>query len=143
MNEQAVRAIAEIRAADAPPYREGAPVPRVVRVPGRRTGEPRPFGVNVTQVGGRLYLCSAVRRRDWVRNLAAAGACTVERDGPDGADTAYAATFVEGPEAAAALATYLPQAGYADPELPFALDASAAEIVPHTGITAVVRLDRR
>lgn len=143
MDAQTAQAIEELRAAPAPPYREGAPVARVVRVPGRRTGRPRPFGVNITQVGGRLYLCSATRRRDWVRNLAAAGACTVERDGPDGTDTAYTATLIEGPEAATALATYLPQAGYRDPELPFGLDATAEEITPHTATTAVVRLDPR
>lgn len=139
--EMAARAIEDIRAAPAEPYREGAPVRRVVRVDGRRTGRARPFGINVTRVGGRLYLCSSVRRRDWVRNLLAAGRCTVERDGADGTDTDYSAVLVEGTEAAEVLATYLPQAGFQDPELPFAVDASIAEITPHVATTAVLRLD--
>ncbi|MFC4908202.1 hypothetical protein [Actinomadura gamaensis] len=137
----AARAIEDVRAAPVQPYEEGRPALRVVNVPGRRSGEPRPFGVNVTAIDGRLYLCSAVRRRDWVRNLVAAGACTVERDGPGGTDARYTATLVEGPEAARALAVYLPQAGYADPELPFPVDASEAEILPHTASTTVFRLD--
>jgi len=141
--EMAARAIEDIRAAPVQPYREGVPARRVVRVDGRRTGRPRPFGINVTRVGGRLYLCSSIRRRDWVRNLLAAGRCTIERDGPDGTDTDYSAVLVEGTEAAEVLATYLPQAGFEDPELPFAVDAPIAEIAPHTTTTAVFRLGPR
>lgn len=137
----AAKAIEDVRAAPVQPYREGTPSVRVVNVPGRRSGEPRPFGINVTMLDGRLYLCSAIRRRDWVRNLVAAGACTIERDAPDGTDAAYTATLLEGPEAARALAVYLPQAGYVDPELPFAVDATVEEIVPHTASTTVFRLD--
>ncbi|MGI5205942.1 nitroreductase/quinone reductase family protein [Spirillospora sp. CA-108201] len=139
--EAAARAIEAIRAAPVEPYREGAPARRVVRTEGRRTGRTRPFGVNVTRVGGRLYLCSSHRRRDWVRNVVAAGRCTVERDGPGGTDADYSAVLVEGREAAEVLATYLPQAGFQDPELPFAVDASVAEIIPHAATTAVFRLD--
>ncbi|TDD66962.1 hypothetical protein E1293_38545 [Actinomadura darangshiensis] len=139
--EMMARAIEDIRAEPVQPYREGAPVRRVIRVRGRTTGRPRRFGINVTQVGGHLYLCSAIRRRDWVRNLIAAGRCTVERDGPDGADTDHASVLIEGAEAAAVLATYLPQAGYQDPELPFAVDAPITDITPHTTTTAVFRLD--
>ncbi|WP_433465172.1 hypothetical protein [Spirillospora sp. CA-128828] len=139
--EMAVRAIEDIRATPVQPYREGAPVRRVIRVRGRVTGQPRPFGINVTRVGGGLYLCSAIRHRDWVRNLLGAGRCTVERDGPDGTDADYAAVLVEGAEAAAVLATYLPQAGYQDPELPFPIGAPIADITPHTTVTAVFRLD--
>lgn len=138
----AARAMLDIRARPAEPYGEGRPVRRVIQVPGRRTGRIRPFGINVTQVAGGLYVCAPSRRRDWVRNLLAAGKCTVERDGPDGGDTVYTATLVEGPEAARALATYVPLTGYAHPELPFALDATAEEILPHTTTTGVFRLDR-
>lgn len=138
----AARAMEDIRARPAEPYGEGRPVRRVIRVPGRRTGLLRPFGINVTQVDGGLYVCAPARRRDWVRNLLSAGRCTVERDGPEGGDTPYAATLIEGPEAARALATYVPLTGYAHPELPFSLDASAEEILPHTTTTAVFRLDR-
>lgn len=137
----ALRALQDIRATPVVPYGEGRPVRRVVRVRGRRTGLPRPFGINVTRVGGGLYVCAPTRRRDWVRNLLSAGRCAVERDGPDGADAPYTATLVEGREAARALATYVPLTGYAGPELPFALDASLEEILPHTAATAVFRLD--
>ncbi|WP_051467758.1 hypothetical protein [Actinomadura oligospora] len=137
----AAQAIREVRAAPVQPYQEGKPAVRVVSVLGRRSGEPRPFGINVTMLDGRLYLCSAIRRRDWVRNLAAAGTCTIERDAPDGTDARYTAALIEGVEAARALAVYLPQAGYVDPELPFAADATLEEIAPHTASTTVFRLD--
>lgn len=137
------RAIATIRSAPAPPYAEGKPVRRVVVVVGRRSGQPHPFGINVSQIGGTLYLCSATRRRDWVRNLIHARRCIVERDGPDNADTEYTPVLIEGDEAANVLATYLPQSGYQDPELPFSPDAPADQIVPHTATTAVIRLDPR
>ncbi|MEV5708757.1 nitroreductase/quinone reductase family protein [Actinoallomurus sp. NPDC052274] len=138
LNAQAISRLRE----NAPgPYREGRPVPRVISVVGRRSGRPRPFPVNITPVDGRLYLCSATRRRDWVRNLLAAGRCTVERDGPHGADTDYVPVLVEGEEAARVMATYLPQAGYEDPQLPFAIDAPVEQITPHTTAIAVFRLD--
>ncbi|MEW9532624.1 hypothetical protein [Microbispora sp. NPDC049125] len=46
------------------PYRDARPVPRVIAVAGRRSGAPRPFGVNVTAIDGNLYICSATRQRD-------------------------------------------------------------------------------
>lgn len=116
-------------------------MPRVIDVVGRRTGAPRPFGVNVTAVDGRLYVCSATRDRDWVRNLLAAGRCRIERDGPDGAHAVRTPVLVTGREAAQALATYLPQVEYRDPRLPFAPDAPVEEIERHTEKTAVFRLD--
>jgi hypothetical protein len=136
LNAQAIDAI---RAAPAGPYTEGEPIRRVIMVTGRRSGRPRPFAINVTQIGGQHYLCSATRRRDWFRNLMAAGECVVERDGPD--DSRHVPVLVEGTEAVTALMTYLPKAGYADPELPFPVDAPAELIAPHTGAIAVVRLD--
>jgi hypothetical protein len=110
-------------------------------VNGRRSGQPRPFAVNVTQIRGKHYICSATRRRDWFRNLIAAGECVVERDDPDGRDSRRVPAPVEGTEAVTALMAYLPNSGYADPELPFPVDAPAELIAPHTGATAVVRLD--
>lgn len=142
-HELSRQAMEAIRSTPSPPYGEGRPVRRVVVVAGRRTGSPRPFGINITQVDGRLYLCSATRRRDWVRNLLHAGRCTVERDATDGADTEYVPVAVEGHEAARVLAIYVPQSGYEDPELPFAADASPGQILPHTSTTAVIRLDPR
>jgi hypothetical protein len=106
-----------------------------------RGGVPRPFGVNVTAIDGHLYVCSATRDRDWVRNLLAAGRCRVERDGIDGEHTEHAPTMVEGHEAARALATYLPHLDYRDPQLPFEPDAPLDEIERHVGKAAVFRLD--
>jgi deazaflavin-dependent oxidoreductase (nitroreductase family) len=133
--------IAHLRAQPVEPYRDRHPVPRVVDVTGRRSGMPRPFGVNVTAIDGHLYICSATRDRDWVRNLLAAGRCRVERDGLGGEHTERAPIMVEGPEAARALATYLPHLDYRDPQLPFEPDAPLDEIERHVGKAAVFRLD--
>jgi hypothetical protein len=133
--------IERIRAQEAAPYRDRRPVARVIDVVGRRSGRSRPFGVNVTAVDGRLYVCSSTRARDWVRNLLAAGYCHVERDGPEGGDTRRRAVLVEGPEAARALATYLSQSGYRDPRLPFDPEAPIEEIERHVHRVAVLRLD--
>lgn len=133
--------VEQIRVEDSAPYLDRRPVRRVIDVPGRRTGVPRPFPINVTAVDGKLYLCSATRSRDWLRNLLAAGRCRVERDGPSGGDTVRHPVLVEGREAATVLVTYLPHAGYRDPALPFELDAPIDEIERHAHRTAVVRLD--
>ena len=137
--KRAARTMADIRATPTEPYREGKPVRRVISVPGRRTGQPRPFGMNVIQVDGHLYVCSATRKRDWVRNLVIAGGCTVERDG----DADYTATMIEGVEAARAMATYLVEERQRDLDLPFPIDATIEEITPHTATVAVIRLDPR
>ena len=141
MDEANRAMLAQLRTTEPAPYAEGRPVPRVVQVVGRRTGRPRPFGVNVTQVDGRLYACSATRERDWVRNLMAAGRCRIERDAPGGDDSERRPVVVDGREAAAVLATYLPQAGYSDPALPFAVDAPLGEMERLAHLTAVVRFD--
>ncbi|GLY66794.1 hypothetical protein Atai01_34130 [Amycolatopsis taiwanensis] len=133
--------VEQLRARDPEPYQDRRPVARVINVVGRRSGASRPFPVNVTAIDGRLYVCSATRARDWVRNLLAAGQCRVERDGPDACDTERRPVLVDGHEAAAALAIYLPQAGYRDPLLPFELDASLDEIERHVDQVAVLRLD--
>lgn len=137
----AVEMLGRLRAQRVEPYREGSPVPRVIVVPGRRTGEPRPFGVNVTRIDGRLYICAATRARDWVQNLLAAGRCRVERDGVTGRDTVRTSVLVDGREAARALATYLPHVEYRDPLLPFDPDAAVGEIERHVDQVAVFRLD--
>lgn len=113
----------------------------MIEVVGRRSGEMRPFGVNVTAIDGHLYICSATRARDWVANLLAAGRCRIERDGAGGDHTERDPVLVEGREAARALATYLPHSGYQDPQLPFAPDAPLDEIERHVDQTAVFRLD--
>jgi deazaflavin-dependent oxidoreductase (nitroreductase family) len=134
--------LAQLRSTGPEPYAERRPVPRVVQVVGRRTGRPRPFAVNVTQLDGHLYACSATRERDWVRNLVAAGRCRIERDAPGGADSERRPVLVSGREAATVLATYLPQAGYRDTALPFAIDAPLEEMERLAHLTAVVRFDR-
>jgi deazaflavin-dependent oxidoreductase (nitroreductase family) len=139
--EAAVAMIEQLRAQEPEPYRNNRPVPRVIDVVGRRSGDSRPFGVNVTVVDGHLYVCSSARTRDWVRNLLAAGHCRIERDGPNGGDTECRAVLVEGHQAARVLAVYLPQAGFRDPQLPFALDAPVEEIERHVHRTAVLRLE--
>lgn len=139
--ETAEAMIEHLRGRAPEPYQDRRPVARVIDVVGRRSGLPRPFGVNVTAIDGRLYVCSSTRSRDWVRNLLAAGRCRIERDAAGGGDTECRAVLVEGREAAVALATYLPQAGYRDPRLPFEPDAPVEEIVQHVHATAVLRLD--
>jgi deazaflavin-dependent oxidoreductase (nitroreductase family) len=139
--EAAQAMIEHLRAQKVEPYRDRHPVARVIDVVGRRSGVPRPFGVNVTALDGHLYICSSTRSRDWVRNLLAAGRCRVERDGPHGDDTERRAVLVEGREAATALATYLERSGYQDPRLPFEPGAPVREIERHVHRLAVLRLD--
>lgn len=139
--EAALAMLERLREQPVEPYRDRRPVPRVVDVMGRRSGVPRPFGVNVTAIDGDLYICSATRARGWVRNLLAAGRCRIERDGPDGEHTERDPVMVDGREAALALATYLPQVDYRDPQLPFDPDAPIDEIERHVDKTAVFRLD--
>ena len=97
--------------------------------------------MNITQIDGHPYACSATRERDWVRNLVAAGRCRIERDAPGGDDSERRPVLVDGREAATVLATYLPQAGYSDPALPFAVDAPPGEMERLAHLTAVVRFD--
>lgn len=46
---------------------------RVLRVPGRRSGEPRETPVNLLDIGEQRYLVSPRGETQWVRNLRAAG----------------------------------------------------------------------
>ena len=129
--------IARIRSADAPdPYREGGYVLRVLSVPGRSTGEPRLWPIAVVQLLGQRYICAPNRRRDWVRNLLAAGWCTVEGDDP----ARRTATLSEDDDAAQAVAAYLGALGRASTMWPFPSDAPAATIREHLAEIAVFRL---
>jgi hypothetical protein len=129
--------IARIRSADPPdPYREGGYVLRVLSVPGRSTGEPRSWPIAVVQLRGQRYLCAPNRRRDWVRNLLAAGWCTVEGDDP----ARRTATLSEDDDAAQAVAAYLGALGRASTMWPFPSDAPAATIREHLAEIAVFRL---
>jgi hypothetical protein len=75
--------LARIRGGPLQPHREGGHVLRVLSTPGRRTGEPRTWPIAVIQWQGHHYVCAPNRRRDWVRNLLAAGWCTVEGEQPE------------------------------------------------------------
>ena len=50
---------------------------RVLSVPGRVSGEIRSTPVNVLDVGGRRYLVAPRGETHWVRNVRAAGGCTL------------------------------------------------------------------
>ncbi|MGH3169785.1 MAG: hypothetical protein ACRDN0_28375 [Trebonia sp.] len=129
--------ITRIRSADVPdPYREGGYVLRVLSTPGRVTGETRSWPIAVVQLLGQRYVCGPNRRRDWVRNLLAAGWCTVEGDDP----ARQAATLAEDDDAAEAVGAYLAALGRPSPEWPFPSDAPAATIRKHLGEIAVFRL---
>jgi hypothetical protein len=129
--------IARIRSADAPdPYREGGYVLRVLSVPGRVTGQPRSWPIAVVQLLGERFICAPNRRRDWVRNLLAAGWCTVEGDDPP----RQTATLSEDDDAARAVAAYLGALGRPSTMWPFPSDAPAATIRGHLGEIAVFRL---
>ncbi|MGH3247326.1 MAG: hypothetical protein ACRDOI_14110 [Trebonia sp.] len=132
--------IARLRSADAPdPYREGGYVLRVLGVPGRVSGQPRSWPIAVVQSLGQRYICAPNRQRDWVRNVLAAGWCTVEGDNP----ARQTATLSEDDDAARAVAAYLGALGRASAMWPFPSDAPVATIQHHLGQIAVFRLTRQ
>lgn len=126
----------KIRSGDVAPDREGGYVLRVLSVPGRSSGEPRPWPIAVVQLDGRRYVCAPNRRRDWVRNLLAAGWCTVEGEQPARQD----AVLVEDDTAADVVATYLGALQRPSAMWPFPSDAPVAEIRGHVHEIAVFRL---
>ena len=129
--------VTRIRSAEAPgPYREGGYVLRVLGVTGRVSGQPRHWPIAVVQLGGQRYLCAPNRRRDWVRNLLAAGWCVIEGDDPE----RQTATLAEDPAAAAAVAAYLGALGRSSTMWPFPSGAPAGVIEAHLGEIAVFRL---
>jgi hypothetical protein len=129
--------IARIRSADAPdPYREGGYVLRVLSVPGRVSGQPRSWPIAVVQLLGQRYICAPNRHRDWVRNLLAAGWCTVEGDDP----ARQTATLSQDDDAAQVVAAYLGALGRPSAMWPFPSDAPAATIREHLDEIAVFRL---
>jgi deazaflavin-dependent oxidoreductase (nitroreductase family) len=52
---------------------------RVLTLPGRRTGEPRPAPVTPITVDGRRYVIAALPQADWARNARAAGSGELSR----------------------------------------------------------------
>ena len=130
--------LARIRGGPLQPHREGGYVLRILSTPGRRTGEPRTWPIAVIQWRGHHYVCAPNRRRDWVRNLLAAGWCAVEGEQPE----RHEATLVETPEAAEAVASYLNSLQRRSPSSawPFPRDAPPGQIRPHLGEIAVFEL---
>lgn len=129
--------INRIRAGEPQPYQEGRYVLRVASAPGHRTGEPRPWPIAVVQVSGQRYVCAPNRRRDWVRNLLAAGQCHLEGDDtPD-----HRAVLIEDDQAAKVVATYLGSLGRPSTMWPFPADAPVSEIARYAGEIAVFQLD--
>lgn len=129
--------MSRIRATPPAPYREGGYVLRVAAVAGRVSGEPRPWPIAVSQLAGRHYVCAPNRRRDWVRNLLAAGECRIEGD-PVGRRQAV---LVEEPVGATVVAAYLAAFTRSPQEWPFPAGAPEDEIARHLTEIAVFRLD--
>src|ERR1700753_294174 len=128
--------LTRLRSTDPEPYKEGGYVLRVLTTPGRRTDQLRSWPIAVVQRDGQRYLCAPNRQRDWVRNLLAAGWCTVEGDDPARHDV----SLIESAEAADVVAGYLRALGRPSAMWPFPSDAPAAEIRPPLPEVAVVRL---
>ena len=129
--------MSKIRTDGPAPYQESRYVLRVLSVPGRKSGEPRPLPIAVPMVEGERYLCAPNRRRDWVRNLLAAGECEIEGD----PQPRHRAVLVEDDSAAQAVHTYLLSLGRPSPEWPFPSGAPVPEIAKHLAEIAVFRLE--
>ncbi|HEY2279440.1 MAG TPA: hypothetical protein VGI00_13865 [Streptosporangiaceae bacterium] len=131
-------ALARIRGGPLQPHREGGYVLRVLSTPGRRTGQSQTWPIAVIQWHGGHYVCAPNRRRDWVRNLLAAGWCTVEGEQPSRHD----ATLVETPAAAEAVASYLGslQRRSTSSAWPFPRDAPPEQVGQHLSEIAVFEL---
>src|ERR1700678_477421 len=126
--------MAKIRSTGVAPSQEGGYVLRVLSVPGRVSGLPRSWPIAVVQVGRLHHLCAPNRRRQWVRNLLAAGWCEVE--GEDRRDV----TLLEDDGAAEVVSTYLRALGRPSTMWPFPSDAPVSEIRKHLSDIAVFRL---
>jgi len=134
--ERTAMMINRIKSMPAAPYAEGKYVVRIIEVPGRVSGEIRATPIAVVQLGDKRYLCAPNRRRDWVRNLLAAGSCKLADDEPE-----YRVSLVDAAEGSPVLSTYLSQLAQVSEEWPFAKDASIEEIGKHADSTAVLRVD--
>ncbi|QUQ65580.1 F420H(2)-dependent quinone reductase [Kutzneria sp. CA-103260] len=134
------RMVAQLLAEQPQPLAEGQHAVRVLESSGRASGQPRRTPLGVTQVEGCHYLVSPDRGRDWVRNLAAEPRCAlVTLDGPQ----PQIAVPVTGPEAAAAIGTYLStmRVPWAVRAFPVAPDSTREQILAHLDTIAVFRLD--
>ncbi len=134
--ERTAMMVNRINSMPAAPYAEGKYVLRVIQVPGRVSGEIRATPIAVMQWQDRRYLCAPNRHRDWVRNLLAAGSCTLSADEPE-----YRVTLVDAAEGAPAVSGYLGQLDRVSGEWPFPGDAPVEEIGKHIDSIAVFRVD--
>ncbi|WP_206792087.1 hypothetical protein [Amycolatopsis sp. MtRt-6] len=125
-----------IRSQDPQPHREGHYALRVMTVAGRTSGQPRSVPIALMQLGGVQYVCSPDRRRDWVRNLLAAGRCVVE---PDEHELRHA-ELIEDEDGAAAVARYLGRLPRVSDEWPFPGDAPLEQVLPFMQQIAVFQL---
>lgn len=136
MTERNQNMLERIRTQEPQPHREGHYALRVMTVVGRTSGKPRAVPIALMQLDGIHYVCSPDRRRDWVRNLLAAGRCVVE---PDEYDT-RTAVLVEDAAAAAAVSHYLGQLPHVSDEWPFPGDAPPEQALPFMQQIAVFQL---
>ncbi|MEV2242314.1 nitroreductase/quinone reductase family protein [Micromonospora sp. NPDC049891] len=74
-----------------------------LQVPRRISGTPQRAPVNILELDGERYLVSVRGRTEWVRNVRAAGHCTVERRGQH---DRHRAVEVSGDRREAVLAAY-------------------------------------
>lgn len=127
----------KIRSAELQPYQEGRYVLRVLATTGRVTGERRVVPMAITQLARERYVCAPNRRRDWVRNLLAAGECELEGD----VISRHRAVLVEDVRAAHVVSHYLGVLGRVSDEWPFIAGAGVDQIGQHVRDIAVFRLE--
>ena len=128
--------IERVRSMPVAPYTEGGYVLRILEVAGRVSGEVRSTPIAVVQLNDRRYLCAPNHKRDWVRNLLAAGTCRLSPD-----EAAYTVGLVGAEEGAPVLSRYLEQLGRVSEEWPFEKGAPIEDIAAHWDTMAVFRVE--
>ena len=111
-------------------YRDGGYMRRVVEIRGRRSGQVHAVPIAVVGLGGRRYLVSPVRDRNWIRNLLADLACVVRSH--DSREPSRAMPFEDAERIADVVSTYvalMTDAPWAIAQFPFPADASHERIV--------------
>lgn len=136
IRDRNLQMLERIRSQDPQPHREGYYALRVLTVAGRKTGEPRAVPIALMQLDRVQYVCSPDRRRDWVRNLLAAGRCTVSPDDHE----ARNALLVEDAAGAEAVARYLSRLPRVSDQWPFPGDAAPEQVLAFMGQIAVFQL---
>ena len=128
--------------AEPEPYRDGGYVRRVVDIRGRRTGQVHAVPIAVVGLGGRRYLVSPVRNRNWVRNLLADPAVVV--GSRDDRESCRATPVTDAELIADVVSTYvalMTDAPWAIAQFPFPADASRARIAQAADGLAVFELE--